>query len=216
METLLFFIKGVGIGLFIAVPLGPVGVLCLRRTLDKGRRYGLVSGLGAATADALYALVAGFGISWISSAMLGAGPWLRVGGSVLVIALGAHLFRARPSGAARDPARRSWLGAYASTFVITITSPVTILAFAAIFAGLGLGTEPGDSWRYATALVVGVFSGSTTWWLVVAVVGGLFRSLLDEAKMLWINRLAGSALIGLGLVGIAQVVMNLFWPAAPV
>jgi threonine/homoserine/homoserine lactone efflux protein len=155
------FARGLVLGFSIAAPVGPIGVLCIRRTMADGRAIGFVSGLGAATADAIYAAVAAFGLTIVSTALLDAQHWLRLIGGCFLCYLGIRTFLATPTMEGRGDDGRGLLGSYASTFALTLTNPMTILSFTANFAGLGV-TAAG---RYSPAvlLVAGVFCGSGLW-----------------------------------------------------
>src|SRR5439155_26167239 len=134
---LVFFVKGIVVGIVIAVPVGPVGVMCIRRTVFEGKLAGFVSGLGAATADAVFGIIAGFGLTVVSDWLLGYQQWLRFAGAGLLLAVGGHsLLAKQPSklGSAPNPESLSWY--YASTFALTLTNPITILSFFAFFAPL--------------------------------------------------------------------------------
>ena len=194
--------KGAMIGLSIAAPVGPIGVLCIRRTLAEGRLVGLVSGLGAATADAAYGSIAAFGLTFISSALVHQQAWLRLVGGLFLCFLGVRTLLARPADqAARAQARGLWQS-YGSTLFLTLTNPMTILSFAAIFAGLGLGQQPGD-YLSAGLLVLGVFAGSATWWLALSSGVGALRAKFPRAGLLWVNRLSGAVILVFGLVALA-------------
>lgn len=212
-----FFLKGIIIGFSIAAPVGPIGVLCIRRTLADGRAAGLVSGLGAATADAVYGAVAGFGLTLVSSLLIGHQAWLRAAGGVFLVYLGVRTFSATP--AAEGPSRTGagLLRAYASTFLLTLTNPMTILSFAAIFAGLGLANAAGGyttaggygvAGRYTTAgaLVAGVFLGSAAWWLILSSSVGAARSRVGPSGMRWINRLSGCIIAAFGLAALISLI----------
>src|SRR5215203_5768530 len=151
-------LKGMIIGFAIAAPVGPIGVLCIRRTLAEGRTSGFVSGLGAATADAAYGSVAALGLTFVTGLLIGAETWLRLLGGVFLVFLGVRTFLSRPSERPAAARKRHLPGAYASTFVLTLANPATILSFAAIFAGLGAGSVGGDALP-AVLLVPGVFLG---------------------------------------------------------
>ena len=198
-------LRGIVLGFSIAAPVGPIGVLCIRRTLAKGRAVGLVSGLGAATADAIYGCIAGFGLTFVSSALIGGQVWLRLIGGAFLCYLGVRTFLAVPAVRAA-PARGSGLaGAYVSTFFLTITNPMTILSFAAIFAGLGVA-DAGGRYGSAATLVLGVFAGSALWWLGLSTVVGLLRGRLDVRALRWVNRISGVVIVGFGLFAILSVV----------
>ena len=186
--------KGIVIGFSIAAPVGPIGVLCIRRTLTEGRASGLVSGLGAASADAVYGCIAGFGLTFLSNFLVSSQTELRLAGGLFLLYLAVRTFFARPAHKAAEAKGHGLFGAYLSTFFLTLTNPVTIISFAAIFAGLGLSE---GSARYASAgvLVFGVFAGSALWWLLLSGGVGVFREKFSTAGLRWLNRLSG-AIIG--------------------
>lgn len=201
--TLGLFCKGIVIGFSIAAPVGPIGVLCIRRTLAEGRAAGLFSGLGAATADAIYGCIAGFGLTAVSSIMISQQMGFRLVGGAFLLYLGVRTFLARPPEPA-SPGRASGLPAvFASTFLLTLTNPMTIVSFAAIFAGLGLSGAGGD-FASAGALVLGVFIGSASWWLMLS--GGvvLLRTRIDQRALQWVNRVSGLVIAGFGMVALAS------------
>jgi len=199
-----FLFKGLVIGISIAAPVGPIGVLCIRRTLAEGRTTGLVSGLGAATADALYGCVAGFGLAFISSFLIAQQFWLRLIGGVFLCYLGIKTLLAKPAEQAAATMGNGLVGAYALTFFLTLTNPMTILSFAAIFAGLGLAGT-GRDYASAGVLVLGVFMGSALWWLVLS--GGVdaFRGRFNLQGLQWVNRVSGVIIAGFGLFALASI-----------
>jgi threonine/homoserine/homoserine lactone efflux protein len=196
-----FFIEGLIIGFSIAAPVGPIGILCIRRTWAEGRLPGLISGLGAASADALYGCIAGFGLTFISSFLINQQGWFRLVGGVFLLYLGIRTFLARPPGEPSSTERTGLAGAYASTFFLTLTNPMTILAFAAIFAGLGVARE-GKDYVSAVILVMGVFLGSTLWWVILSSGVGLFRKRFDLQALRWVNRISGILITGFGLISL--------------
>ena len=193
------FLRGLAIGFGIAAPVGPIGVLCIRRTLTDGRARGFAAGLGAATADALYGAVAAFGLTLVSRALVGQRTWLQAVGGVFLCYLGARTWVAAPATAA-EPSRRGpgLLSTWASTFALTLTNPATILSFVAIFAGLGLGAGAGG-YGPAVLMVLGVFLGSALWWLLLSTGVGFFRSALTRGGLRWVNRLAASVITAFGI-----------------
>jgi threonine/homoserine/homoserine lactone efflux protein len=195
------FLEGVAIGFAVAAPVGPIGVLCIRRTLAEGRASGFVSGLGAATADAAYGSVAALGLTFVTGLLVGAAAWLRLFGGVFLVFLGVRTFLSRPDVRPAAAGRGGLLGAYASTFGLTLANPSTILSFAAIFTGLAAGSM-GDA-LYAMSLVLGVFCGSTLWWFVLSGATSLFRAKLSAGGLRWVNRISGVVLAGFGVVALS-------------
>lgn len=201
-----FFLQGLAVGFSIAAPVGPIGLLCIQRSLAKGRTSGLVSGLGAATADAVYGSIAGFGVAYVSNFLASEQAWIRLVGGVFLLYLGARIFLSVP----KDPAAAAWdrslAGDYASTFALTLSNPLTIISFAAIFAGLGLAGAGGD-YAGAVALVSGVFSGSALWWVILSTGVGSLRTRLRSGGMRWVNRISASLMVAFGLVALLSLVV---------
>ena len=202
MDTGLFF-NGMVIGFAIAAPVGPIGVLCIRRTLAEGRISGVVSGLGAATADALYGSVAALGLTFVTDLLVGGESWLRLLGGAFLIFLGARTVLTCPAERAAPAGGSGLLGDYASTLFLTLTNPTTILSFAAIFAGLGVAGEANGGVLSATMLVPGVFLGSAMWWFVLSGLVGLFRAKLTARGLRWVNRVSGTIIATFGVLAVA-------------
>lgn len=204
MELLNTFLRGFIIGLSIAAAVGPISLLCIRKTLADGRLAGFVCGMGAATADGLYGCVAAFGLTWVSGLLVDQQPLLRLVGGLFLVYFGARTFLERPPGdatSAPTPASSSLAKAYASTFALTVANPMTILSFAAIFSGLGLA-DTGEGYALGFVLVAGVFAGSASWWLLLSYGVGLARSKLDPVALRWINRVSGALILGFGAVAL--------------
>jgi threonine/homoserine/homoserine lactone efflux protein len=197
-------LRGIIIGFSIAAPVGPIGVLCIRRTLAEGRASGFVSGLGAATADAIYGCIAGFGLTLISDVLIRGQLWLRLIGGAFLCYLGVRTFLAQPAEQAASATGKGLSGAYASTFFLTLTNPMTILSFVAIFAGLGLAESQG-SYRSAVVLVLGVFTGSVLWWFFLSTVASLFRTRFGARALQWVNRVSGVIIAVFGLVALLSL-----------
>ena len=202
-QTLL---SGLIIGFSIAAPVGPIGVLCIRRTLAEGRLHGLVSGLGAATADAVYGCIAAFGLAFISNLLVQQQVWLRVVGGAFLCFLGVRTILAKPSEKTQTGKKTGIASAYGSTFLLTLTNPVTIISFAAVFASLGLGNTAGD-YGSAALLVFSVFVGSASWWLILSGAVSLFRTRVTPKVLLWINRFSGAIILGFGVVALVSVAL---------
>jgi threonine/homoserine/homoserine lactone efflux protein len=192
------FVRGLLTGVSIAAPVGPIGILCIRRTLCDGSAAGLVSGLGAATADAFYGCVAGFGLTFVSDLLVQQQLWFRLVGGVFLCYLGVKTFLSVPVEKVTLSQESGLLRAYALTFFLTLTNPVTILSFAAIFAGLGLANAE-QSFLSAAVLVAGVFAGSALWWLTLSGGVNILRTRLSLAVLRWVNRLSGCVIVGFGL-----------------
>ena len=200
-----FLLRGLAIGFSIAAPVGPIGVLCIRRTLTEGRVSGLVSGLGAATADAVYGCVAGFGLTFISDFLISQQVWLRLIGGGFLCFLGLKTLVARPAERAAPARGNGLVGAFASTFFLTVTNPMTIISFAAIVAGLGLAGTRGN-YVSAGALILGVFIGSALWWLILSSGVGVFRGRLNPHGLRWVNRVSGAIITGFGLFALVSAI----------
>jgi len=205
MLPLIFLIKGFIIGFAIAAPVGPIGVLCIRRSLAEGRQVGLATGLGAATADATYGCVAAFGITAISGFLVGQQIWLALIGGAFLCYLGIRTFVSKPAEASSPTKSGGLAPAYFSTLFLTLTNPMTILSFAAVFASLGLARTP--NYFSAGAMVVGVFSGSAFWWLILSNGVALLRSRVTPKWMQAVNRVSGCILLAFGLYSISGILM---------
>ena len=198
------FLKGLILGFSIAAPVGPIGVLCIRRTLAKGRRSGIVSGLGAASADAVYGSIAAFGLTFISDILVDQQANLRLLGGLFLCYLGIRTLLARPSELNPAAGNSQLAGDFGSTFVLTLTNPLTILSFAAVFAGLGLATEGGGFGR-AAGLVAGVFVGSALWWLALCSGVSLLRQRFDVRIMRRVNVASGLVILTFGLIALGSL-----------
>ena len=189
-----FFLKGLIIGFAIAAPVGPIGVLCIQRTTAGGRLAGFATGMGAATADAVYGCIAGFGLFFISQFLIDQQMWLKLGGGLFLGYLGLRTLLAEPEDGNIQAGNKGLVPAYLTTFFLTLTNPMTILSFTAIFAGLGLAGGAGN-YRAALSLVLGVFAGSAGWWLLLTSGVGLIGSRTGPAFTGWINRISAIVLL---------------------
>jgi len=191
---LAFFLKGIVVGVVIAVPVGPVGVMCVRRTILEGKLSGFASGLGAATADAVFGVIAGFGLTAVSDWLIDYQQWLRVVGGCYLLYIGGSAFAAEPPReleSGNDP--EGLLRDFFSTFVLAVTNPITVLAFLGIFAAIGLGGTQA-TFGHAAILVLGVWSGSLLWWLMLSFGMGLVRHSIEPRHFAWISRGSGAIL----------------------
>lgn len=198
---LALFGRGFVLGFSIAAVVGPIGLLCIRRTLVTGFAIGFVSGLGAATADATYAAVASFGISALAALLIDQRLWLRLIGGAFLFYLGVRTLRAKPASREADLSASGLrlAGAYSSTLALTLSNPMTIMSFAAIFAGLGAS---------GADLVAGVFGGSAAWWLLLASSVSRLRDRLTPHWLRWINVASGLLITGFGVQSLLAAVLG--------
>ncbi|WP_417584659.1 LysE family translocator [Pelagibacterium sp.] len=201
MDVSLFF-KSALLGLAIAAPLGPIGALCINRTLQRGFLAGAAGGLGTALADGVYATLAAIGFAAFSGLLAQIDMPLRLVGGAFMIWLGLKSLTPGPPQSAQKVSASDLLGTTAATFVLTITSPMTIISFGALFAGLGLASNSGFS--SAWLVVGGVFSGSMLWWCILSGGIALASHRLPETFALWVSRISGGVLIAFGIWAIAS------------
>lgn len=192
-----FLLKGLLIGFAIAAPVGPIGVLCIRRTLTEGRAFGLAAGLGAATADALYGAIAGFGLAAVSTFLPEHRAALQLLGGGFLLGLGLRTFLGKPLLEAERTSNGGLAGSYLAAAALTLANPAALLSFAAVFAGAGLAQAPSGAWA-ATLLVAGVFLGSTAWWLILSGVVDTWRR-RAAVQLLGSGAISGAVLTGVAL-----------------
>jgi len=199
--------KGFLAGAAIAAPLGPVGVLCIQRGLASGRAAAFLSGLGAATVHGTYALAAALGLSLVSGPLARHTAPLRAAAGIFLCLLGTKILFSRPADPVKNGRGCALAGAYASTLLLSLSSPVTMLTIAAVFSGAGL-PGPGGGTFAALLLAAGVFLGSASWWLVLSSsVGWLSRRGIDPAVRI-ANRVTGAALLGFGLYILLKLLVS--------
>jgi len=192
-----FFLKGLAIGAIIAMPFGPVGMLCLGRAIAMGLRVGLLSGVGAAAADAFYGAVAAFGLTFVSDFLAEHARILQISGGLFLLGMGLRLALSKTAPKPLETPKRHYAGAFASVFLLTLTNPMTMVGFLAIFAGFGLG-QAETHVAEAASVVAGVFCGSMVWWAAIAFGGKLLRFRL-LARMRTIKRVSGWLIAVFGL-----------------
>ncbi len=199
---MLIFLRGLMLGFLIAAPVGPIGILCIRRSIALGRIAGLLTGLGAATADGLYGCIAAFGLTFLSDLLVSQAFWLHVIGGLFLCYLGVKTFLAKPveEKAIGLEMRGTDLSLYASTVFLTLTNPMTILMFAGVFAGSGLAAT-GD-YTPATLLVAGVFLGSALWWFLLSFGASLFRTKINAPNLRGLNKISGLILLVFGVIAL--------------
>jgi threonine/homoserine/homoserine lactone efflux protein len=197
--TINIFIKGMLLGLAIAAPVGPIGILCIQRSLRDGWKKGFFSGLGAASADGLLALIAYIGISWLSKALLNNQVWLSTLGSAFLVYLGVKIMRQKPNTSKQKDQSLGLFAAYLTTLLLTLSNPLTILPFTAAISSFSqdLFTQP---WLF----VPGVFSGSLLWWVFLTGIASRFESIISESTQVWLNRIAGGVILILALSAVVK------------
>lgn len=196
---LTYFMKGILIGFAIAAPVGPIGILCIQRSLNHGFKIGLITGLGAAIADGVYGLLAGFGLITISSFLISHQFWIRFIGGLFLIYLGIKLIYKHTSNnsiASKDNPNQ-W-SAFVTTFFLTLMNPMTILSFIGVLAGLGLGSNDSNI-TLALLLVLGVIVGSTCWWLLLSFTTAFILGSFHTSIMNLINKSSGIIILIFGL-----------------
>lgn len=191
-----YFLEGLMLGFAIAAPVGPIGVLCIRRTLNYGRLSGFYSGLGAAFADMFYGLIAFLGINLLSDFLIAWQYWLRIGGGIFLILWGIRIFLSKPRDQSKPVPHGTYVKDFLSTLFLTLSNPLTIFAFLAIFAGLGVvkNITNGGGW-----LILGIFLGSCLWWFILCEAVAFIRKKISPNFMSWLNRIAGLIVIGFGI-----------------
>jgi len=189
-------VDGVIIGVSASIPLGPIGVLVVQRTLNKGHLSGFVSGLGAALSDTIYAIIAGFSLSFIVGFIEAQLLWIQIIGAIILISLGLKIFMTNPAIQLRKQKKKSTslIQDFFSTFALTVANPLAVFLFMAFFAGfrvVGAEKTAIDN----LLLIAGVFAGAATWWLILSSLVNLFRSKINLRRLFWINKIAGSTII---------------------
>jgi threonine/homoserine/homoserine lactone efflux protein len=204
---IILFLKGLLIGFLASIPMGPIGVLCIQRTLNKGRQSGFYSGLGAAAGDTVYSIIAGFGISIIISFIEERHIYFQIIGGIIIVILGLNIFYTNPAKQLKVQRlnQSSLIEDFLSVFFLTITNPMPFFFFLAMFAGLNIaGNDPLDLLRIGI-MVLGIFIGSTTWWFVLSTVVSFFRHRFRLRSLWWMNKIAGIITFFLGLAAILSV-----------
>ena len=194
------FLKGLILGFSLAAPVGPIGLLCIRRTLTDGWKMGLATGIGAALADTIYGMMAAFGLTAVTTALMSAQDWLRIAGGFFLLYLGVQILRSRPPEASSEPPTDagSLFRACGSTFLLTVANPLTVVTFLALFAGMGLGAGKSD-FQTSLLVVLGVFIGSALWWVILSGGVRVLRDRIRPAMMVWVNRASGAAILLLAI-----------------
>jgi threonine/homoserine/homoserine lactone efflux protein len=194
-----YLLKGLVIGFSLALPVGPIALLCIRRTLARGPASGVASGMGAATADGVYGLIAGFGITFISNFLFSHHIIMRLIGGCVLCYLGVKVFLTVPGGSSNSGVENGLVHDYVSAMLLTLTNPMTVVAFAAIFAAAGVGDSEGN-YLGTTVLVGGVVLGSALWWLILCGTVGWLHRKVNDRVLIFVNRVSGTLIAGFGLI----------------
>jgi threonine/homoserine/homoserine lactone efflux protein len=201
-----FFIKGLIIGFLIAAPVGPIGILCIRRTLTHGRLHGLASGLGAAAADTIYGFIAAFSLTFISDFLVTHQTLFRIIGAAFICTLGIRTFFSNTTRSSPGSTDAGNLAAdLASTFVLTLMNPITMFAFTAVFAGFGVTHS---THTLEGLLIAGVFAGAAAWWFLLTTVAGLLHRKISSSNLLWLTRISGVVITVFGLFIFLDLLMK--------
>ncbi|UVK96657.1 LysE family translocator [Pseudomonas sp. B21-048] len=202
------FVKSMVIGLCIAAPVGPIGLLCMQRSLTLGWRAGFATGLGAATADSIYGFIGALGITAIIATLISFKPWLCIFGGVFLAYIGYQTIRSKGSTTALAGERANLFKAYSTTLFLTLSNPMTILSFIAIFAAMSDGMINDQSSQHSVLpMVTGIFLGSAVWWLGLSGFSSLFKTRISQSKLRLINYFSGSTITLLGAYQVATGVV---------
>jgi threonine/homoserine/homoserine lactone efflux protein len=203
------FFKGLAIGFCIAAPVGPVNLLCIRRSMTDGRLVGLISGLGAATADATYGMVAAFGLGAVTSVLLAHRTAIQLLGGIFLVFIGVRILRQRSEPAMGRDHARSLPSAYASTLALTLANPTTILSFLGIFAGVGIDLDTTGALS-AVALIAGVFLGSGVWWVILSTSAHWLAGRANAGHLRLINQASAILILGFGIFQLGRLAIAAF------
>ena len=201
---LVLLAKGIIAGFVIAAPVGPVGILCAQRSLTRGFGIGVLAGTGAAVADTIFGALAAFGLTFIADFLLKNDMYLRIAGGVLLLGIGLHSLFKHIKVTRSPPTIAGVAGDALSTFILTITNPITILTFSPVFLAVGAVVSEGDL-PAAWTLILGVFAGSMLWWILLCSLSSLFRRKLTENMLVIINRVSGGLIIFFGVIVLLSV-----------
>lgn len=206
---LMLLIKGIIVGLLASIPLGPIGVLCVQRTINKGRISGFFSGMGAAVADTVFAMVAGFSLTFIMDFV---DEWkleFQIGGGILIFLLGLKIFATNPISQMRKNRRQKsrLFEDFFSVFLLTVSNPLAIFFFVALFTFVNVVTE-GENYFHAGAILGGVLFGASLWWFTLTSFVNRFRKRFRIKQLWWINKIAGALVM---MIGVGSIVVELFF-----
>jgi threonine/homoserine/homoserine lactone efflux protein len=200
-------LNGIIIGLSATIPLGPIGVLCIQKTINKGWLFGVISGAGAATADMFYAILAGFGLSFITDFLVEYQMYLRIAAGIVLLIMGYKIFFTNPAKQLRKQSqhkRKGLFGDFISIFLLTFSNPLTVFFFIGAFAAFG-GIKGDSGYFPVFTLTTSVFIGAMIWWVFLTFLISLFRKRFKLRNLLWINRIAGILIVIFGILAIVSI-----------
>lgn len=204
--TIEYLIKGMILGLSIAAPLGPIGILCINRTILFGKCIGMISGLGAATADAIYGMIASIGLTFVSIIIVNQQHWFQLVGAIFLSYLGFRIFTSKNAYETTSAPKNMHMKAFTSTLFLTLTNPMTILSFATVFSGLGIASN-NVVFTSKMLLVVGVFLGSSLWWVFLSSTVDKFHIHLNQFSII-INKISGVILFIFSIWSFYEVLLG--------
>ncbi|WEK56017.1 MAG: LysE family transporter [Candidatus Cohnella colombiensis] len=197
-------ITGIILGISIAAPVGPIGILCIRKTLTQGKAFGFVSGMGAATADAIYGSIAALGLTIISNFLIEQSTWINVAGATFLLYLAYSTFKAPVKDSVGiDRGKMDYFKTFGTTLLLTLMNPLTIISFVGIFAGMNLGSAS----QSPVQLVLGVFIGSAIWWLLLSTIVGSLKQMISFRMMKFINIISSLIILGFGILNIYKAMI---------
>ncbi len=205
---LMLLLKGIAVGLLASIPLGPIGVLCIQRNINKGRLSGFFSGMGAAFADTVFATIAGFSLTFIMDFIEEWKTEFQIGGGILILLLGLKIFMTNPISQMRKTRRQKnrLFEDFFSVFLLTVSNPMAIFLFVALFAGVNVVAD-GENFMSAGAILGGVLFGASLWWFTLTSFVNIYRKRFRLRQLWWINKIAGAVVM---LIGVATIVELLF------
>jgi len=189
MDLSLFF-KGFLVGVIISAPIGPVGALCIQRTMNNGRLSGILSGVGAAVGDSIFAVAAVFGLTYISGILDEKEAWFRIVGGIILLYFGLRVYLSKPRNCSEENIGVNHFGTFGSAFLLTISNPLVILSIIAVFAVLGI-VNPSASYYSTGLLILGVFSGAMFLWTITCHILSNYRNRIGERGVLLVNKITG-------------------------
>ncbi len=205
------FLKGIGMGLLVSIPLGPVGIMCIQRTINRGLKSGVFSGLGAAAADLFYALIAGFGLSYIINFIEARQTIIQIIGAIIVVFVAFKIFYTNPAVQLRKHRNKkgNHFEEIVSTFIVTLSNPAVFFAFLAMFAAFNVINSQAGHLGTITA-IAGIFVGSMLWWYVLSAMINHFRTKIRLKNLWWLNKIMGVIVFLCGILALANVVFHIF------